>query len=170
MYFAASTIVTGLYYSRIADLISDSSLRDLQIVVNKCGKLRFGQCTHLGAFHFTVHEQHQCRNAAYSIMLRRRWVIINVQFGYREFAIIIFGNFIQNWGNHLTRAAPFRPIINQYRACGFKYCLIKITIIHMKDEVAHIVSPTIKNFTIGGINYVVNQFSAKPDFTVSYRV
>ena len=74
----------------------------------------------LGRRDLAVLEQHQGRNAAHAIALRRLRIVVDVDLGDGQLAVHVLGDLFQRRGDHLARTAPLRPEIDQHRAARFQ--------------------------------------------------
>ena len=74
----------------------------------------------LGRGHLAVLEQHQGRNPANAVFLRRRRVMVDIDLGDLQLALEIGRDFLQRRRNHFARAAPFGPEIDQHRPGRFQ--------------------------------------------------
>ena len=64
-------------------------------------------------------------------------VSIDIDLAYFELISVLAGYFLKNGRDHFAWAAPFCPIIYQYRLVGFKHILVKAVISCVNDVVAH---------------------------------
>ena len=63
-----------------------SCVRGLGVAIEKCCELRFRKSADLGGFDFAVFEQHECRNAANSVL--RRGLLIGVDVELANFDVV----------------------------------------------------------------------------------
>ena len=52
---------------------------------------------------------------------RRVLVLVDVQLGDLQFAFVFLGHFVQDRRNHLARAAPLCPVVQQHRGLGLQH-------------------------------------------------
>src|SRR5690349_5802453 len=110
---------------------------DLDVAVNKCGELGFGQGADLGRFDGAVLEKHERGDAADAVLRRRGLVFVDVELGHLEAAGVFLRHLIENRGDHLARAAPFGPIVHQHRSGGLQYLGVETLVGHVMDVFAH---------------------------------
>src|SRR5690606_28646848 len=78
------------------------------------------------AYHLTALEQNQSRDTQHAIVHEDILIGIGVELGDAQFAIVLIGKLLDNGCNHLARAAPLCPEINQYRGIRTEDFLIEI--------------------------------------------
>src|SRR5690606_23289727 len=92
-----------------------TAVGESDVAVEEGGQLGLGQGADLGRFDIAVLEQHQRGDTTDAILGRCVGVLIDVQLADLQLALIVAGDFVQNRGKHLARAAPFGPVIDQNR-------------------------------------------------------
>src|SRR5690349_2188579 len=80
------------------------------ITVNKRRKLRFGYRAYLGRRDIAVLEEHQRRNPADAVFGRRGLILIDIELGDLQLAVVLLGHFVEDRRDHLAGPAPFRPV------------------------------------------------------------
>ncbi|MNQ97753.1 hypothetical protein D3C85_1134130 [compost metagenome] len=63
-------------------------------------------------------------------------VLVDVQLGDGQLTLVGFGNFVQNRRNHLARAAPFSPVVDQHSAFSLQYIGLEAGIGDVFDKIA----------------------------------
>src|SRR5579864_386741 len=63
--------------------------------------------------HLAVLEQNHRRNARDAKLHRRLLVLVDIQLDDLELARLLSSNLLEDWGDHTTRTAPFRPEVDQ---------------------------------------------------------
>jgi hypothetical protein len=104
-----------------------------QIAVEERGQLRLRQCAHFLSSHCAVLEQDQRGDTAHAKLDRRRLMLVDIDLRDLQTVALVFGNFVQDRGDHLARAAPFRPEVEQDRLFGFDDILFKGCVADMFD-------------------------------------
>src|SRR6266576_2984523 len=104
---------------------SRGSLTGLEVAVKKGRQLRFGERPHLLRMDLPTLVQNDRRNAADTVLPRRRGIGIDVELRHCQLALIGLGDLIQHRREHLARATPFGPEINQDRIAGFQNVLLE---------------------------------------------
>src|SRR5207248_5913549 len=86
-------------------------------------------------------EDQQGRDAANVIATGGVHRLVHVQLGHFELASVVASDLRHRWREHMTRAAPFRPKIDQHRlraACG-EHFRLKISVVDGKNIICHVV-------------------------------
>lgn len=60
----------------------------------------------------TILEHHDCWDTSDSILSGHRGTLIGVELYSFEFPIVLLGDFVDNWGNHAARTAPWSPEVH----------------------------------------------------------
>src|SRR3546814_4697238 len=101
---------------RISDWSSDVCASDLLALRDR---------PDLGRGDLPVLEQHQRRNAAHPVFLRRAGIVVDVQLRDGDLVLHIGGDFFQRGRDHLARPAPFGPEIDENRPFGLQYAALE---------------------------------------------
>lgn len=107
-----------------------------QLLVDEGYQLCFAEGADFGCCQLTVFEYHQCRNAPNAVLSRYGTVFVHVHFGNSQTSGVHRRNVIQDGGNHFARAAPFCPIVDQYRCGRFDDLSFESGIGNVFDQVA----------------------------------
>ena len=108
---------------------------------------KIGKRSYLAVDHFTIRYKKHCGNALdleFHCPLR---IFIRIDLRDQQFSSIFLGKFVQGWGNHSARPAPWCPKIYQDRKFGFKNCLFECA--------------------VGDMNWFINHMSNLPRYLVS---
>src|SRR5471030_715685 len=117
----------------------------LQVAVQKRGQLRLGQCADLLRGNCAVLEQDERGNAAHSKLHRCRLMLVHIDLRDLEAVAVILGHFVEDRSNHLARAAPFRPEVEQDGFIRFRDILVKGCVADMFDRFAHYVNTSMNS-------------------------
>src|SRR5690606_13212231 len=104
-----------------------------EMAVQKQRELRFRQCADLGVDHRAVAEQHQRGDAADAVLGRHRLVFVDVDLDDVQLARVVTRSLGEDRGDHLARAAPFGPVIDEHRLVGLQYVLLERCIGYVLD-------------------------------------
>src|SRR3989344_5601737 len=115
-----------------------------EVAVDERRQLRLGDGADLGGLDAAVLEQHQGRDAADAIFRRSLGVLVDVELGDLELAVVFPGNFFEHRRNHLAWAAPLRPVVDQHRAIGLEYFLLKTVVSNIDDSLTHTELPPLR--------------------------
>ena len=126
---------------------------DSDVAVEKRRQLRLGQRADLGRFDVAVLEQHQGRNTTHTVLRRGFLVLVDVQFADLQLALLFLGDLVEHRCNHLARAAPLSPIVDQNRTFSLDDVLVEAGVADVGDEFAHEESPYIRKQKIAGRNF-----------------
>ena len=91
-----------------------------QLLVDECRQLCFAHGADLGGSQLAILEDHERRDAANTEFGRNFPVFVDIHLGDLQFALVGAGHFIENGRNHLAGAAPFGPVVDQYRCARFQ--------------------------------------------------
>src|SRR4030095_15329576 len=81
-------------------------------------------------------EKDQRGDTADAVFCRRSGIGVDVELGDRDTAGIIFGDLVEDRGDHLAGPAPFGPVIDEYRRTGFQDVGVKARVGHVLDVLA----------------------------------
>ena len=90
--------------------------------------MRLGCSTNLGVGNSTVLEQDHRRNPAHAVFRRGIGMVVDVELHNRDIVTQLFANFFKARADHLARAAPFRPKIDEDRFAGLQNLGVKIAV------------------------------------------
>lgn len=113
----------------------------LYIAIEEGCQLGFGESAYLGGFNIAVFEQHEGRNAANAVTGRRFSVVVDVELCNFEATGIFGSNFVEDGRDHLARATPLSPVIDENGAIGAQNLLLKGAVGDVNDLAAHSESP-----------------------------
>src|SRR6266481_2754956 len=99
-----------------------------QVLVQRGFNLFAGYVTHNLFLDLPVLENKQGGDAPNPIALGRNGIAVHIHFADLHFAGVGSSNFVHDGRKHLTRTAPDRPEINQYRLIALQNCLIKVSV------------------------------------------
>src|SRR5688572_13213585 len=114
----------------------------LDVAVNKRGQLGFGQGADLGGFDGAVLEKHERGYAADAVLGRRGLVLVDVELGDLEPPGIFLRHLVEDGGDHLAGAAPFRPVVHEHRRLRLQDLGIKSLVRHVMDVFSHATLPS----------------------------
>ena len=109
-----------------------------QVAVDKGRELRLGNGTDLGGLHLALLEEHQGRDAPNPIAGRSVRILIDVELGDAQPALVLSGDLVQDGRDHFTGATPIGPVIDENGIGGFDDVLLEGCIRHMDDVIAHL--------------------------------
>src|SRR5690348_5269561 len=95
----------------------------------------------LGRLHLAVLEHHQGRDAAHIVVARGLLVLVDVDLGYLEATAVARREVVEQRRDHLARAAPFGPEVDQHGAIGLEDLILELRVAHMRNILAHGTSP-----------------------------
>ena len=77
------------------------------------------------------------RNAANAVLARGCRIGVDVELGDRDLAAVFLGDFVQHRCEHLARAAPFGPEIDQHRMTRLQHVLVEGGVGNVFDGCTH---------------------------------
>src|SRR3954467_6427404 len=87
--------------------------RILDVAVNEGRQLRLGNRAHLGSLEVAVLEEHQRGNPANAVLGRGGLVLVDVELGHLQAALVFAGDLVERRSDHLARTAPLRPVVHE---------------------------------------------------------
>jgi hypothetical protein len=105
-----------------------------QGLIHKRSQLGFAQCAHFGCRELAFVEDHERGDAANAEFAGDASVVVDVELGDLELAVVGGGHFVQGGGNHFAGAAPFGPEINEHGHAGLQYISLEAGIGDGFDE------------------------------------
>src|SRR5688500_6484436 len=96
------------------------SLKASDVAVKKGRELGFGQRADAGRLDVAVLEQHQRRDAADAELGRRELVLVDVDLGDLQPALVFLGHLVEDRRDRLARPAPLGPVVDQHRGVGLQ--------------------------------------------------
>src|SRR5687768_4192130 len=112
------------------------SLRASDVAVKESSELGLGQGAHAGRLHVAVLEQHERRDAADAELGWGLLILVDVDLGDLQPALVLLGDFIEDRRDRLARTAPLRPVIDQHRGVGLQYLGLERIVGYALDGVA----------------------------------
>jgi hypothetical protein len=105
-------------------------------LIHKRRELRFAECPDLGGSELAFVEDHQGGDAADAEFAGDVAVVVHVELGDLELAVICTGQLIKGWSDHFAGAAPFGPEIDEHGLVGLEHVGFEAGIGDVFDEVA----------------------------------
>jgi hypothetical protein len=105
-------------------------------LIYKRSELRFAECSHFGGGELAFVEDHEGGNAANAEFAGDVAVVVHIELGDLEFAIVGRGHFVQGGGDHFAGAAPFGPEIDEHGLVGLQNVSLEAGIGDVFDEIA----------------------------------
>lgn len=111
--------------------------RGLKVVIfGECSKLSLdfvyesllGGYAYLTVYYFAIFENQNRRDVADAVLHRNFGVGIDVNLAYYYFALIFFVQLLDDGRNHVARAAPFCPKVNNGYAINVQCRFFEVTI------------------------------------------
>src|SRR5687767_1500622 len=96
------------------------SLKASDVAVKKGRELGLGQRADAGRLDVAVLEQHQGRDAADAELGRRELVLVDVDLGDLQPALVFLGHLVEDRRDRLARPAPLGPVVDQHRGVGLQ--------------------------------------------------
>src|SRR5580765_252512 len=91
------------------------------MTVEEGGQLGFREGADLGRRELAVLEQHQRRNAADAELGRHVAIFVDVHLGDLQATVVVLRDLVEDRRNHLARAAPLGPVVDQHRLAGLQH-------------------------------------------------
>jgi hypothetical protein len=110
------------------------------VAIYRFGDLLLGDRADNLLDNLAVFENENSGDAADIVATRRVHRFVHVEFHHFNFARVLVRDFRNRGGKHVTRAAPFRPEIDEYRLrlAGRKYFAFEISICSCLDVFRHV--------------------------------
>src|SRR5690606_13372556 len=104
-----------------------------EVAVQKNSKLRFRQGADLARDHGAVLEQHQGRYAAHRVLGGGRRILVHVQLGDLDAAVVVAGDLVEDRRDHLARATPFGPVVDEHGGVRLQHVLVERVVANLLD-------------------------------------
>src|SRR6185437_9473524 len=106
-------------------------------LVDQRGQLSLAHRTDLGCLHLAALEDHQGRDTADAIGARSLLVLVGVDLGDLQLALVGLRDVVQQRRDGLARAAPLSPEIHQHRGVGLQHLGFEFIVADVGDMLAH---------------------------------
>src|SRR5213596_3335983 len=93
----------------------------LDVAVKEGGELRLRERPDARRLDVAVLEQHQRRDAADAELRRHALVLVDVDLGDLQPALVFLGDLVEHRRDRLAGAAPFGPVIHQHRGVRLQH-------------------------------------------------